>query len=229
MRLRGIQKLTLLDFPGKVACTVFTAGCNFRCPFCHNASLVTNSDVANDDLSTDDFFAFLRSRQGRLDGVCVSGGEPLLQPDIRNFILRIRELGFLIKLDTNGSYPDVLESLLQDGLIDYVAMDIKSSPDHYAEATGLHEAPVDRISKSIKLLLHSPVPFEFRTTVVNELHTTEDFTHIGEWISGAPRYYLQEFADSGDVLRPGCHAMNREQMQKAARTMEDFVPDVTIR
>lgn len=229
MRLRGMQKLTLLDFPGKVACTVFTAGCNFRCPFCHNASLVTGLEAVADDLDTEEFFSFLRSRRGRLDGVCVSGGEPLLHKDIRDFILRIREMGFLVKLDTNGSFPDVLDSLIKDGLVDYVAMDIKSSPEHYAGATGLVSAPVDCISKSIQILLTSSIPFEFRTTVVDELHTKDDFSRIGEWISGAPRYYLQEFSDSGDVLRPGCHAMGREQMQEAARTISYFVPDVTIR
>jgi pyruvate formate lyase activating enzyme len=224
-----MQKLTLLDFPGKVACTVFTAGCNFRCPFCHNTSLVTGAEATKDDLDTEEFFSFLRSRQGRLDGVCVSGGEPLLQKDIREFILRIREMGFLVKLDTNGSFPDVLESLLKGGLIDYVAMDIKSSPEHYERAVGLPSAPVAQIGRSIQILLTSSVPFEFRTTVVDELHVRDDFSSIGEWISGAPRYYLQEFSDSGDVLSPGCHAMGREQMQEAARTISDFVSNVAIR
>ena len=251
MRLRGLQRVTLLDFPGKVACTVFTVGCNFRCPFCHNASLVTqeaesiassddaprNTSIAapssssdtTGDLSTEDFFAFLASRKGKLDGVCVSGGEPLLQPDIRAFIVRIREMGFAVKLDTNGSFPDVLEGLLAEGLLDYVAMDIKSSPEHYAAAVGLAEAPLDRIGRSVQLLLTSGVPFEFRTTVVEELHSAEDFRRIGEWIDGAPRYYLQEFTDSGDTLCRGCHPMSRERIEEAARFVSPHIAAVGIR
>jgi len=231
MRLRGLQRVTLLDFPGKVACTVFTVGCNFRCPFCHNASLVTkeSSSDTTGDLSTEDFFAFLAIRRGKLDGVCVSGGEPLLQPDIRAFIVRIREMGFAVKLDTNGSFPEVLAGLLAEGLLDYVAMDIKSSPEHYAAAVGLASAPIDRIGQSVQILLSSGVPFEFRTTVVDELHSVEDFRRIGEWIDGAPRYYLQEYTDSGDTLCRGCHPMSRERIEEAARFVSPHIGAVGIR
>ena len=171
MIIKGLQKTTLLDFPGKVACTVFTAGCNFRCPFCHNASLVTRpGDV--DEISEESFFSYINKRKGILDGVCITGGEPLMSHGIEDFIRRIKQTGLLVKLDTNGAYPEKLKALLDEGLIDYVAMDIKNSREKYAMTVGLKEYP-EKIEESIKLIMEKAPDYEFRTTVVKELHTAQ--------------------------------------------------------
>lgn len=200
MLLGGFQKMTLIDYPGKIATTVFTAGCNFRCPFCHNPELV---ELDPEDMEVfrgqeRKFFDFLEGRRGLLDGVCITGGEPTVQPDIVPFIRRIRDMGFLVKLDSNGTNPDILREIFDAGLVDYVAMDIKSGPDRYAEATG---TPVDmeKIRESIRLIMDSGIEYEFRTTVVPGIHTEEDFDDIAELIDGAKRYYLQVFRD-GKVL-----------------------------
>ena len=171
MKIHGLLKLTLLDYPTKTACTLFTAGCNFRCPFCHNGSLVLNKA---EEIPQDEIFAFLKKRQGLLDGVCITGGEPLLNPDISEFIKRVRELGYSVKLDTNGSFPDRLIELAENGLIDYVAMDIKSSPEGYSKAVGLKDFDVTPNDKSIKFLLTGKVDYEFRTTAVKGLHELSD-------------------------------------------------------
>lgn len=198
MIIQGIQKLTLLDYPGKLATTVFLGGCNFRCPFCHNASLVL-SPSSKGCMSEDELFEFLESRKGKIAAVCISGGEPTLYSDLPLFISKIKEMGFLVKLDTNGSNTEMIYSLLSDELIDYVAMDIKSSKDGYDEATG-GEVDLDAIEQSVMLLLNSDIEYEFRTTVVRELHTAEHIRDIAEWIRGAKRYYLQTYKDSGDIL-----------------------------
>ena len=192
MNIQGLQKMTLLDYPGKIAATVFTGGCNFRCPYCHNASLVLHAEDAQ-DIPEEDFFAFLSKRIGLLDGVCISGGEPLLQEDIRRFISEIKSLGFLVKLDTNGSFPSKLKELVSSGLIDYVAMDIKNFPAGYARTAGTTVDVLSKIEKSVDFLLGNPVKYEFRTTVVKGFHTKEDFIAIGKWIQGAQRYFLQSF------------------------------------
>ena len=198
MLIKGLQKLTLLDFPGHLACTVFTGGCNFRCPFCHNASLVLGDAVEN--YTEDDIFDFLRKRRGTIEGVAITGGEPLLQKDIVEFISKVKELGFKVKLDTNGSFPEKLGEIIGRELADYVAVDIKNAPNKYAETVGRMGYECDRISESIELLMKSDVEYEFRTTVVAELHTAEDIEDIGRWISGAEHWYLQNFVDSGDLI-----------------------------
>ena len=177
MKIQGLQKLTLLDYPGQVACTIFTAGCNFRCPFCHNAPLVTHIDDSC-DITTEEIFAFLKKRQGILDGVCVSGGEPLVQPDIAEFIREIKALGYHVKLDTNGSFPEKLKELVDEGLLDYVAMDIKNSARKYGETIGIDGYDPARILESVDYLMTNVVPFEFRTTVVREFHKKTDFEDI---------------------------------------------------
>ncbi|MBQ8995406.1 MAG: anaerobic ribonucleoside-triphosphate reductase activating protein, partial [Oscillospiraceae bacterium] len=212
MQIAGLQKLTLLDFPGKVACTVFTAGCNFRCPFCHNASLVL--DVPSDAFMTEEeFFKFLSKRQGILDGVAITGGEPLLQPGIEGFLKRIKDMGFLTKLDHNGSRPELLQSLIEQKLVDYVAVDIKNSKEKYPLTAGCSWAFVNRVEQTVELLKKGLVPYEFRTTVVKELHEKEDFESIGEWIAGAENYYLQKFEDSGELIEEGWSAASKEEMQ----------------
>ena len=188
MKIPYFQKLTLLDYPSKTAATVFTHGCNFRCPFCHNASLVERPAEA--EIDETEFFAFLEKRKGLLDGVCITGGEPLLQPDIADFIAEIKRMGFLVKLDTNGSFPDKLEALLTSGNVDYVAMDIKNSPEKYGETVGLATPPLDKIRASVELLKNGAIDYEFRTTAVKEFHTESDFLAIGKWLAGDSRYYI---------------------------------------
>ncbi len=226
MKLGGLQKLTLLDFPGKTACTVFTVGCNFRCPFCHNASLVRGSAA---ELSLDDFFAFLKKRQGILDGVCITGGEPTLHPDLDEFIARIKELGYAVKLDTNGTDPGVLKKLVDRGLIDSVAMDIKNSKSKYLSTAGVTKNILADVEESVNYLLADNIPYEFRTTVVSPLHQKEDFYEIGEWICGAKHYFLQNFIDSGDLISDGMTGYEKEALEEFALILQGFVPNVSIR
>lgn len=224
MQIGGLQKLTLLDFPEKTACTVFLSGCNFRCPFCHNASLL----FGGEPLGEEELFRFLDKRRGLLDGVAVSGGEPLLSNDLAPFLERIRSMGFSVKLDTNGSFPARLRSLLDAGLVDYVAMDIKNSPARYAATCGV-EGMLPAVEESAALLMENRVPFEFRTTVVAELHTAEDFHAIGAWLRGAERYFLQPFVDSGDILEDGLHAPSDALLQAALNVARTYIPNTNIR
>lgn len=228
MIIQGLQKLTLLDYPGKVACTVFTAGCNFRCPFCHNASLVVDTSI-NPNIPEEEIFRFLTKRQGILDGVCISGGEPLIQDGIEAFIRRVKEMGYDVKLDTNGSFPDKLIRLVEEGLVDYVAMDIKNSQEHYGRTVGIEEYDISDIHRSVKYLMSGAVPYEFRTTVVQEYHQRSDFASIGRWIRGAERYYLQQFVDSGDLIRPGLHGYRKEIMEQALEVVKKDVPSAQLR
>jgi len=232
MKIQGVQRVSLLDFPEKIACTVFTCGCNFRCPFCHNASLVVPEKMSAETTDEEEFFAFLSTRINKLDGVCITGGEPLLQPDIENFIRRIRALGFSVKLDTNGSRPQILKDLVRAGLIDYVAMDIKNSPERYAMTVGLANPPMDKIRESIAFLLSGAVPYEFRTTVVEEFHTGEDMGSIGRRIKGASRYFLQGFIDSGSLISGisgNLHACSSDQMQSFRRIAAEYIPSTELR
>ncbi len=228
MVIQGLQKLTLLDYPGKVACTIFTAGCNFRCPFCHNASLVVDT-YKNEEIKLDDIFAFLKKRMGVLDGVCVTGGEPLIQSDIETFLRRIKEMGYAVKLDTNGSFPDKLKRLVDEKLVDYVAMDIKHSQESYGKTIGIQDYDIRNIHRSVQYLLSDAVPYEFRTTVVLEFHQRSDFESIGRWIKGAQRYYLQQFVDSGDLIREGLHGYNKEIMEQALEVVSKYVQTAEIR
>lgn len=220
--------MTLLDYPGKIAATVFTGGCNFRCPFCHNASFVLNDGKAQ-KISQEEFFNFLIKRKGLLDGVCISGGEPLLQKEISKFISGIKALGFLVKLDTNGSFPSELKELVGDGLIDYVAMDIKNSPAGYAKTAGTAEAVLPKISESVDFLLAGHVEYEFRTTVIKDFHTKEDIIAIGKWIQGAEKYFLQYFVDSGDLIQPGLRGVEKAELAALADVMREYVPYVQLR
>ena len=226
MRFGGYQKMTLLDFPGKVACTVFTLGCNFLCPFCHNSALVVNRNLP--EVAESEILAFLKKRQGLLDGAAITGGEPMLHPDLPAFIARVRDLGFAVKLDTNGAFPDRLRKVLADGLVDYVAMDVKNCPDKYARTCGTDRF-LPQVEESIRLLLDGKTEFEFRTTLVNELHEPEDFDRIGRWIQGAERYFIQGFVDSGDILAPGMHAASKEKAQACLAAVLPWVPSAQLR
>lgn len=224
INIQGYQKLTLLDFPGKVACTVFTGGCNLRCPFCHNAGLVKNPFESEN--AYDDVIAYLSKRKGLLDGVCITGGEPLLQVHLADFIKEIKEMGYLVKLDTNGTLPERLKEVLP--LVDYVAMDIKSSPEGYDKATGA-EIPFDVFFESIKLLRQSGVRYEFRTTAVKGIHTVEDFEKIADILLPREKYYIQNFIDSGNLLSSGLSAFTKEEMKEIAETVRKKVPRTTLR
>lgn len=228
MKIQGLQKLTLLDFPEKVACTVFAAGCNFRCPFCHNASLVVN--IPNEaEMTEEEFLKFLKKRTGILEGVCVTGGEPLLQPDVENFIEKIKELGFLVKLDTNGSFPDKLKELVKKNLVDYVAMDIKNAPEFYGITSGTDDRFLEMVKESVSFLKEGKVPFEFRTTVVKHLHTEEAFEKIGQWLEGTEKYYLQKFKDSGDLINGHMQGYSEEEMEKFLEIVQKYVPGASLR
>lgn len=228
MVIQGLQKLTLLDYPGKVSCTIFTAGCNFRCPFCHNASLVIDT-YKNKEISQDEIFEFLRKRQGILDGVCLSGGEPLIQRGVEKFLEEIKNMGYMVKLDTNGSFPDKLRKVVEEGLVDYVAMDIKNSQESYGKTVGIEGYDIGNVHRSVQYLLSGDIPYEFRTTVVRGFHQRSDFESIGRWIRGAKQYYLQQFVDSGDLIRPGLRGYSKDIMEQAAEIVRVYVPNTSLR
>lgn len=228
MNISGIQKLTLLDFPGKLACTVFTSGCNFRCPFCHNASLVLPG--MSEHIDESEVFSFLKKREGILEGVCITGGEPCLQSDLESFIEKVKALGFSVKLDTNGSFPEKLSALLEKGLLDYVAMDIKTSPERYAEVTGVtNESFFENVKKSVELLKECGIPHEFRTTTAKELQNAEDFLKIGQWLKCEKRYFLQQYESSGELVGKEMTPYEKEELEEFKKLMENFVEDVEIR
>ena len=227
MIIKGIQKTTLLDFPGKVACTVFTAGCNFRCPFCHNASLVVCPGQV-DEISEEEFFNYLSKRKGILDGVAITGGEPLISAGIEDFIKKIKVLGLLVKLDTNGAFPDKLEALLDAGLVDYVAMDVKNSREKYAQTVGLPSFP-EAIERSIDIIMKKAPDYEFRTTVVRELHQPQDIVDIANRIKNSKRYFLQSYVDSGDILCEGFSAYNAEEMLEILEKSRVVLPCTQLR
>ena len=233
MNIAGLQKMTLLDYPGKVACTVFLQGCNFRCPFCHNSELLSGNEPP---LMTDEeFFTFLKKRKGLLDAVCVSGGEPTLQRDLESLLRGIRELGFLIKLDTNGSRPEVLKKLVTENLVDYVAMDIKNSREQYSETCGLSKMEMESIEESIRFLLSGAVDYEFRTTVVAELHSEGSLLAMGKWLANISleckpkRLFLQPFVDRDTVIFSGLHAPDSQQMKAYRELLAPFAETVEIR
>ena len=227
MNIHGLQKMTLLDFPGAVACTVFLGGCDFRCPYCHNAELLDpNFPPLMDET---ELLAFLKKRQGLLDGVCITGGEPLLRQELPTLLGEIRALGYKIKLDTNGAHPEMLRRLLSEGLVAYVAMDIKNSPERYAETIGRAQFDVAPIRESVRLLLAGDTDYEFRTTVVAELHGEEDIRAIGRWIAGARRYFLQPFTDRETVPLAGLSAPTQAQLDRFLAIAREFVPETQLR
>ena len=227
MKIFGLQKMTLLDFPGHVACTVFLGGCDFRCPYCHNFELVDGSSPGVMDEEA--LLSFLKKRGGLLDGVAITGGEPCLHPGLPDLLKKIRELGFQVKLDTNGAHPALLRSILEQSLADYVAMDIKNSPENYARTVGLPQIDLTPVRESVQLLMAGETDYEFRTTVVRELHTADDFEKIGSWIAGARRYFLQAFTDRDSVPFGGLHAPNADTMRAYAEIARKYVPDTALR
>lgn len=227
MLIKGLQKTTLLDFPGKVACTVFTGGCNFRCPFCHNASLVTHLQDSQ-TLPWEEVASYIQKRKGILDGVCITGGEPLLQPDLEDCCRLIRQEGLAVKLDTNGAYPQRLQAMLDEHLVDYIAMDIKNSKEAYARTCGLPDFPAG-VEESVELIRQSGIPYEFRTTVVRELHDEQSMRSLAQWIAGADRYFLQSFTDSGDLIGTGLSSYDEQEMHRLLDAVLPWVPNARLR
>ena len=228
MRILGLQKLSLVDFPGKVAATVFTGGCDLRCPFCHNASLVLPGRGTS-ALDAGGVLDFLASRRGLLDGVVLSGGEPLLQPDAADFLAEVKAMGFAVKLDTNGCHPDALAGILDRRLADYVAMDIKNSLEKYPWTVGVPGFDTAPVERSARLLMEGPADYEFRTTLVRPFHEVGDMETIGRWLRGARRYYLQAFVDSGDLVGGGCAPFTPEEMEGFLQAARPFFQSVALR
>ena len=230
MKIPGIQKLTLLDYPGTVACTLFTAGCNFRCPFCHNAMLVLPEQIEDASLNEDEILGFLKKRQGVLDGVAITGGEPLLHRELPELLGKIKALGYKIKLDTNGSNPELLHSIVENRLVDRVAMDIKNAPEAYGETIGVAGLDIAPIARSKDMLLRGDIDYEFRTTVVKGIHTRQSLIGAAKWIAGAKEYYLQQFKDSGNLILPeGLEAYDEKEMHALADAVREYVPAVQVR
>lgn len=228
MDICGFTKTTLLDYPGRIAATLFLGGCNFRCPFCHNSSLVLTPGQGP-FYRLEDILYFLKKRRGILEGVCISGGEPTLHPGLRSLCADIKTLGYPIKIDTNGTNPGLLQGLAGEHLIDHIAMDIKSPPIHYAKLAGVEDPALEKIDRSVQWLLSDPLPYEFRTTVVRELHTEEDLIQISKWIAGARQYFLQAYRDSPQVMRRGYSACSKEEMGHYLRSVRLFVPSAQLR
>ena len=227
MKIHGLQKMTLLDFPGLVACTVFLGGCDLRCPFCHNAEILDmNAPAVMDDK---EFLEFLETRRGKLDGVAVTGGEPTLRPDLPELLREIKRLGFKVKLDTTGNHPDMLKRIVGEGLVDYVAMDVKNSKERYAETVGLTGFDISRVDESISFLLRGNVEYEFRTTVIKQFHDRDSFIGIAEWIKGAEKYFLQGFVDRDTVPFAGLEARTEEEMKEYAEMVKPYVKSVELR
>ena len=228
MNIYGFQTLTLLDYPGAVACTVFLGHCNFRCPFCQNGNLVLHPE-REPLIDEETVFSHLEKRKGLLDGVCITGGEPTLESELPDFLGKVREMGYRIKLDTNGYRPEVLKSLAEAGLVDYVAMDIKNSPDRYGETAGLADLDVLRIQESVEFLMRGAVDYEFRTTVARELHGRAEFERIGKWLAGCRKYCLQNYRESEFVLQPVFSGYSREQLERFRELLLRSIGQVEIR
>lgn len=228
MLISGIEKFSMVDFGDKISCTVFTPGCNFRCPFCQNGALVT--DAAEQPLlDEEEIFDYLKKRRGLVDAVCVTGGEATLQTGLDEFFARAHELGYITKLDSNGLKPDVIESLLDDGLVDYVAMDIKNSPAKYAETCGLNDIDLSIIDRSIRIIMNKAKGYEFRTTIIKEFHSADDFAAIADWIRGAKRYFMQKYKDSEGCISHGYTPIEKPEAEEYAKLFEGKVDYVGFR
>lgn len=228
MNICGYQKTTLLDYPGHVAATIFTGGCNFCCPFCHNSDLVVNSTMSP-CISQEEIFAFLKKRKNVLSGICITGGEPTLQTNLSKFIKKVHSLGYKIKLDTNGYRPDVISSLLEDNLLDYIAMDIKAGLSNYAKVSGIPNLDTSKIKESISIIENSGIDYEFRTTVVKELHSRQDFLGISEMLSSSSPYFIQSFKDSGNILTPGLSSCDTDTLNQYLAIVKNKLPFSSLR
>jgi pyruvate formate lyase activating enzyme len=228
MQIHGLNKTTLLDYPGRVAATIFTGGCNFRCPFCHNGDLVLNPDSLP-SFSQEEIYSFLEKRKNVLSGVCITGGEPTLQKDLKDFLIPIKKMGYLIKLDTNGTFPAVVKDLYENGLLDYVAMDIKSSPENYEKAAGISSLTFEKIRETAAYIMTSGMDYEFRTTVVKELHNSEDFLSIARWLKNCNSYFLQDYQDSENVISTGFHSYSKSELEVFRDLIKPYIFNVNLR
>ncbi len=228
MKICGLNKTTLLDYPGKVAATVFVTGCDFRCPFCHNSSLVLHGDL-EPEIPKEEILSFLKKRKGILEGVCITGGEPCLYPELPDLLSEIKELGYAVKVDTNGSRPEMIRLLAENHLADKIAMDVKACPENYERVCGISPLDLDPVLESVEYLKAGPLDYEFRTTVVKELHTEKDFSMIGQWLVGAKCYYLQAYKDSPGVMKPGFSSYSLEELTSFQNLLKKTIPLVEIR
>ena len=229
MEIYGLQKLTLLDYPGLVACTLCTGGCDFRCPFCHNAGLVLRA--ARQPIYTEDtVMKHLTRRQGILDGVCITGGEPLLHADgLADFLPKVKQLGYKVKLDTNGNHPQELQALVEAGLVDYVAMDVKNALPWYARTVGIRDFDTSNVEKTVAYLKSGAVAHEFRTTVVKGLHTPGSMEALARLLEGEPKYYIQPFVDSGDLIDPACRPLTQMELNTLLTAVTAILPGAALR
>ncbi len=227
MKFYGIDKLSLVDYDEKLSCTLFTAGCNFRCPFCHNSSLVISTP--ENYISEEDVLKYLSTRTGILDAVAITGGEPTLNNDLIDFISKVKKLGFLVKLDTNGHNPEMIKYLIENNLIDYIAMDIKNSKEKYALTTGLDSLDISNIKKTVELLLKNHIDYEFRTTIIKEFHESDDFIKIGEWLKGAKKYRIQKFIPNENCIKQGLHEVSKENALAVKDIIQKYIDDVELR
>ncbi|MCF0122475.1 MAG: anaerobic ribonucleoside-triphosphate reductase activating protein [Lachnospiraceae bacterium] len=228
MHIYGFQRLTLLDYPGLLACTIFLGHCNFRCPFCQNGNILLYPKREL-EISEEEVMAHLKKRRGILEGVCVTGGEATLDPDLPEFLRRIKALGYQVKLDTNGYRPNILKRMASEGVLDYVAMDIKNAPDRYGETVGVKGLDVLKIQHSVEFLIGGTINYEFRTTVMRELHGWEEFKQIGNWLAGCQRYYLQNYRESESVITPVFSGYSKEQLERFRELLMRSIPEVGIR
>ena len=228
MDIYGLLKLTLLDFPGSVACTVFTGGCNFRCPFCHNSSLVLDYQTLS-KIDEQEVLTYLEKRKGLLDGVCVSGGEPTLQKDLSLFLEKVKKLGYSIKLDTNGTNPNAVKSLKENGLVDYFAMDIKNNKEDYAKIIGFDSYDTTNVEKTVELFLGGDYDYEFRTTLIKEYHSMQNIKAIGEWIKGAKKYFLQKYIDSDTCILGGLSPVSESVAKEYVTLLKNYIPNTNLR
>jgi len=226
MKLGGLEKFSGVDFDGKLACTLFTVGCNFRCPFCHNSPLVIETE---ENITEQEFFDFLQERKHLLNGVCISGGEPTLQKDLVEFISKIKKLGFAVKLDTNGTNPTILQELIDKKLIDYVAMDIKNCFNAYSDIIGLKNYDLTSVKKSVEILKKDLVDYEFRTTLVREYHTLENIIELGEDIKGAKKLFLQKFKPADTCLEKDLTEVSKADAELFKDILSDNIPQVKLR
>lgn len=227
MKVFGFEKLSMVDFPGHLCCTVFTGGCNFKCPFCQNSDLVKMQNLR--EINQDEIFSYLSKRKGVIDSVCVSGGEPTIYPDLEQFIAKIKSLGFLVKLDTNGTNYEMLKHLIEKNLVDYVAMDIKNSLSAYGETAGTNFVDLENIKKSVELLKRNLVDYEFRTTLVKQFHSTSTITEMANWLNGAKRIFLQHFVDNGTCLQKGLNEVEKQDAEKFLDILKNHVNHVELR
>ena len=228
MQIHGFNKLTLLDYPGHIAATIFLGGCNMRCPFCHNASLVTKLS-SQPVIPTEEVLSDLYKKKKILEGVCITGGEPTLYQDLPELISEIKSMGLQVKLDTNGTNPDMMKALVRDSLIDYIAMDIKNSKEKYRQTAGINNLNLPLIEDSVSFLLTSSINYEFRTTVIKEYHTREDMHSIGIWIQGAMKYFLQSYKNSGDIISPGLNSHSAQTLQEYISILSPYINQVSLR